>query len=689
MPPVRNKGFAKPKNTKKTISRLLSYMGKFKALWIVVFLCVLMNSGASVLSSYLIKPALNNYIIPAAELVIKAVRNSESKEELKQNESVSPVNLTQKEISENKDLIKETSTSQEVLTLVKGLGGLLMTVLCLFLLGVCASWCNQRLMLYISTHLLYRIRVDLFNRLEKLPVRYYDAHTHGELMSRFTNDTDTLREMMSSTIPQLLSSSITVISIFVMMIVLSPMLTIVMLFIMFGIFQLIKLMGKKSAKAFRENQKSIGELNGFIEEMIEGQKVIKVFNHEPKAKSEFGVLNENLRKAGTDAMTYGGVMGPMTNNLSHAQYAIIAIVGAAFMILGQANTGVLNWFTGALDIGTLAAFLQYTRSFSHPIGMMSQQANSVLNALAGAERIFNVIDEEEEIDDGQIGLVNAYEAKNSDGQEKLVQSFAKTGEWAWKNPADNSLKELKGEVIFDHVTFGYVPEKTVLHDISIHANPGMKIALVGSTGSGKTTIINLLTRFYDVPDNNGKITYDGIPLNQISKDALRKSLGMVQQNTHLFTGTIRENIRYGNLEASDQQVYEAAKLANADHFIRHMEKGYDTVITGDGASLSQGQRQLLAIARAAVANPPVLILDEATSSIDTRTEKLIETGMDSLMKGRTSFVIAHRLSTVRNADLIIVLEHGHIIEQGTHDQLIAAKGRYYFLYTGNRITLDE
>lgn len=649
MPP-RNKGFAKPKNAKKTIGRIIQYMRKFKALWLVVFLCVIVNSGASLVGSYLIKPAINNYIKP---------------------------------------MVDAAAASQDIAPMMAGFAQLLIGVLILFIVGVIASWCNQRLMLYISTNLLFNVRKDLFNRLEKLPIRFYDAHTHGELMSRFTNDTDTLREMMSQTIPQLFSSILTVVGVMIMMIVLSPMLTILVLFTMFLIFQLIKVIGKKSANAFRANQKSVGELNGFIEEMIEGQRVIKVFNHETKAKEEFETLNENLRKAGTDAMTFGGVMMPITNNLSHVQYAIVAIVGSAFMILGQSHTGLLNWFTGILDLGTIAAFLQYTRSFSMPIGMLSQQANSVLNALAGAERIFAIIDEEEEVDEGQYTMVNAYDAKDNEGKEKLVQSFAKTGEWAWKNPADNSLKQVRGEVVFDHVTFGYKPEKTVLHDICIHAKPGMKIALVGSTGSGKTTTINLLTRFYDVEEGNGQITFDGIPLNQISKDALRRSLGMVQQNTHLFTGTIRENIRYGNLDASDQQVYDAAKLANADQFIKHLDKGYDTVITGDGASLSQGQRQLLAIARAAVANPPVLILDEATSSIDTRTEKHIEQGMDSLMKGRTSFVIAHRLSTVRNADEIIVLEHGSIIERGTHDELIAAKGRYYFLYTGNRITLDE
>lgn len=643
MPPVR-KGFAKPKNAKKTISRMMQYMGSYKYFWILVFVCVLLSSGASVLGSYMIKPALNDYIIPLIG---------------KQNPDLS------------------------------GFLKLLVGVFCIFLVGVLASWINNRLMLHISTNLLFKVRVDLFSKLEKLPIKFYDSHTHGELMSRFTNDTDTMREMMSQTVPQLLSSTITVIAVFSMMIVLSPMLTVVMILTMVFLFNIIKFVGKRSVASFRENQKSVGELNGFIEEMIEGQKVVKVFNHEKKAISEFQQLNENLRRAGTAAMTYGGIMGPITNNTSHAQYAIVAIVASIFMILGQSHENVLNWFTGALNLGTIAAFLQYTRSFTQPISQISQQANSVLNALAGAERIFAIIDEEPEVDQGEFSLVNAFDAKNSDGSTKLVQSFANTGEWAWKNPADNSLSQLKGEVIFDHVTFGYTPAKTVLHDICIHAKPGMKIALVGSTGSGKTTTINLLTRFYDVPEGNGSISYDGIPLNQISKSSLRKSLGMVQQNTHLFTGTIRENIRFGNLEASDAQVYEAAKLANADHFIRHLENGYDTVISGDGSSLSQGQCQLLAIARAAVANPPVLILDEATSSIDTRTEALIEKGMDSLMAGRTSFVIAHRLSTVRNADEIIVLEHGNIIERGTHDQLIAAKGRYYFLYTGNKISFDE
>ena len=626
MPPHKPKGFAKPKNTKKTLSRILSYMGKFKALWLLVFFFVFVSSLASVAGTYILKPAINDYIIPLIG-------------------------------QQNPDF--------------SGSKRLLIKVIILFACGVSATYANQRVMIFIGTRLLLNIRKDLFNKLEQLPVSFYDSHTHGELMSRFTNDTDALREMMSHLIPQLLSSVISVTAIFVMMLVLSPILTAVMIVTMALMTLLAGWIGKKSASSFRKNQKALGELNGYIEEMIEGQKVIKVFNYEDKAVERFEKLNEELCKAGTAANTFGGILGPLMNNLSHAQYAIVAVV-AAFRVI-----------SGNMDLGTVAAFLQYTRSFSQPVSMMSQQATSLLNALAGAERIFAIIDEEPEVDEGKITLVNAYDARTSDGKFQLVQSFAKTGEWAWKNPSDGSLKRLTGEVIFDHVTFAYKPEKTILHDLCIHAKPGQKIAFVGSTGSGKTTTINLLTRFYDIAEGQGRILFDGFPINQISKASLRRSFGMVQQNTHLFTGTIRENIRYGNLDASDLQVYEAARLSNADSFIRHLEKGYDTVITGDGSSLSQGQRQLLAIARAAVANPPVLILDEATSSIDTRTEALIEKGMDSLMKGRTTFVIAHRLSTVRNADEIIVLEHGKIIERGTHEQLIAKKGRYHFLYTGN------
>lgn len=620
MPPVKVKGLQKPKNTKKTVKRILKYMGSFKTLWLLVFACVIIAAFADILSSYIIKPILNDFIIPL--------------------------------------IGQETPDFKEFFSL-------LLKVAVIFCCGAFAGWLNARLMLHISSSLLCRIRTDLFEKLESLPIHFYDSHTHGELMSRFTNDTDTLRDMLDQTVPQLMSSLLTVAGVFVMMMVLSPLLTVIVVLTLALMMIFATKIGKKSAEAFREQQKNIGKINGYIEELIEGQKVVKIFNHEQESIKEFNVLNDELCGAGTRANTYGNILGPIMGNLGHVQYALVSVAGAFFVIFGLH------------DIGTIAAFLQYTRNFSRPVTMISQFFNSILNALAGAERIFNIIDEIPEANQGRITLVNSY---------KNHQSFAYTGEWSWKDNADNHLIPMKGDVVFDHVNFGYTAEKPVLHDISIHARPGQKIALVGSTGSGKTTITNLLTRFYDIPEGKGKIFYDGIPLDEIAKSDLRKSLGMVLQDTHLFTGTILENIKYGNLEASRKQVQDAAKLANADSFISHLENGYETVITGDGGSLSQGQRQLLSIARAAVANPPVLILDEATSSIDTRTEKLIQDGMDRLMSGRTVFVIAHRLSTIRNADEIIVLEQGRIIERGNHETLMAQKGRYFNLYTGS--TLD-
>ena len=591
MPPVKMRGTQKPKNTKKTIRRLISYMGRFKVLWIFVFLFVILTAFAEVAGAYLLKPAINDYILPLIG-------------------------------SQNPDL--------------SGFARLVLTMLTIYIVGALSGYGSERILIFISTRTLCNIRKDLFHHMEKLPLRYYDSHQHGVLMSLYTNDTDTLREMFSMSVPQLFSTFFQVGGILIMMIVLSIPLTLLMLTTVILIMLLSAEIGKRSARAFRRQQENIARVNGYIEELIEGQRVVKVFTRETETNRQFEILNEDLRRAGTSAMSYVSVLGPMMNNLSHIQYALTAIAGAFLVIKGFS------------DVGTIASFLQSNRSFSRPLTQVSQQFNSVLNALAGAERIFAAIDEPIEGDEGTVDL----------GEQP------------------------KGDFAFKNVNFSYEENVPVLKNISLHATPGQKIALVGSTGSGKTTITNLLTRFYDIADGNGEILYDDITLKTIKKDSLRRSLGMVLQDTHLFTGTIFENIRYGKLDATKDEVIAAARLANADYFIRHLSDGYDTVITGDGASLSQGQRQLLAIARAAVANPPVLILDEATSSIDTRTERLIQQGMDALMKGRTTFVIAHRLSTVRNADEILVLEKGEIIERGNHDVLMEKQGRYYDLYTG-------
>lgn len=617
-------GLAKPKNAFATLKRIFSYMHGFKAFMVLSVIGIILSSGAGIIGTNLLKPIIDN-LDEAFESGIWA----------------------------------KTRFIQLVVSLAV-----------VYAVGALSSLMYMRMMLKISTTTLMRIRNDLFCKMEKLPIRFFDKHTHGELMSLYTNDTDAIREMLSNSVAQFISSAITIVGVFASMLYFSWQLTILVVVMLFVIVKVIGFVGSHSGRGFIAQQKALGRVNGYIEEMIDGQKVVKVFCHEEKADEEFDRLNEELCEAATHANTFANILMPIMNNLSYLHYAVTAIAGGIMAVKG----------IGGITIGTVVTYLQLTRSFSQPITQVSQQFNSVLTALAGAERIFAVIDEEPEADDGYVTLVNADIA--ADGT--ITEADHRTGRWAWKHPhkADGTVTytEVRGNVEFDDVYFGYEPEKTVLNGISLYAKPGQKIAFVGSTGAGKTTITNLINRFYDVPD--GKIRYDGININKIKKDDLRRSQSIVLQDTHLFTGTVMDNIRYGKLDATDEEVYAAAKLANADSFINHLENGYDTLLTADGSNLSQGQRQLLAIARAAVADPPVLILDEATSSIDTRTEALIEKGMDSLMEGRTVFVIAHRLSTVRNSHAIMVLEHGKIIERGNHNELIAQRGKYYQLYTG-------
>lgn len=554
-----------------------------------------------------------------------------------------------------------------------GLAHAIFQLIIIGIIGVASTYTYNRLMVYVGQGTMRHIRINLFTHMESLPIRYFDTHAHGDIMSIYTNDVDTLRQLIGQSIPQVVNSSFSILTTFVSMLVLNVPLSAMSVFMVIVLLYVARKIAAQSSKYFHDQQNDLGRVNGFIEEMMDGQKVVKVFNHEERAKEDFRKLNQELRESATNANIFANILMPVSANIGHFSYVLCAMLGAVLALNGYAG----------LTLGTLVSFLALNRGFTNPITQISQQINSVVMAMAGADRVFQLLDAESELDEGYVELVNAKE----DAAGNLQEVKESTGTWAWKHPHEDgtvTYHKQEGRVTFTDVTFGYNDDKMVLHDINLFAEPGQKIAFVGSTGAGKTTITNLINRFYDIQE--GKIHYDGINIRKIKKADLRRSLGIVLQDTHLFTGTVMDNIRYGRLNASDEECIEAAKLANAHDFIKHLPEGYNTILTGDGSNLSQGQRQLLAIARAAVANPPALILDEATSSIDTRTEVHVQEGMDALMKGRTTFVIAHRLSTVRNADCIMVLEQGRIIERGNHDELIAQKARYYQLYTGNAIS---